>query len=183
MSRPLLSLIVAVAENGVIGRENQLPWHLPNDLKHFKALTLGKPVIMGRKTWESIGRPLPGRTNIVVTRSADWRAEGAVVVHSLEAAIEAGREALEFSASGPGVQAETAPELIVMGGGELYRQALPLADRIYLTRVAAAPEGDAWFPELSPVEWSLESDSPHEADERHAFGYCFQTLQRRLFAS
>lgn len=146
-----LAIIVAAAKNGVIGRNNQLPWHLPQDLKYFKAITLGKPVIMGRKTYESIGKPLPGRTNIVITRNKDWAAaEGVVVTNGFEQAL---LEAQKVQGSGAG----PADEVMVIGGAEIYRSALQFADRVYLTRVDIEPEGDAFFSALDEAEWGLES--------------------------
>ena len=140
-----VALVVAMARNGVIGRDNQLPWHLPEDLKYFKSVTMGKPIVMGRKTCDSIGRPLPGRTNIVITRSTEWQCEGVEVAHSLEQALELAARVAECD----GVD-----ELIVMGGGEIYRQSLPRADRLYITEVDAEVEGDARFPELIESQWS-----------------------------
>lgn len=133
-----LSLIVAVGENGVIGANGKLPWHLPADLKHFKTLTLGKPVIMGRKTFESIGKPLPQRQNIVVSRRSDYVAPGARVVPDLDSALWA---------------AADVDEAMVIGGEALYRAALPLADRIYWTEIHSAPDGDTFFPDFSRSEW------------------------------
>jgi dihydrofolate reductase len=159
-----LSLIAAMAENRVIGHENRLPWHLPADLQHFKAITLGKPVLMGRKTWESIGRPLPGRTNIVITRDAGYVAEGCVVAHSLEEAV---REAGE------------AAEVMVIGGAQLYRQALPLADTLYLTLVHAEFQGDTRFPDWQPKEWRETARIDHAADDRNPHAYSFITLERQ----
>lgn len=142
MERPMeIALVVAVADNGVIGRAGALPWHLPGDLKRFRTRTLGHHVVMGRRTWESIGRPLPGRTNVVVSRDPTLSLPGCTVVASLQAAIELAAAAGER-------------ELFVIGGGELYREALPRADRIYLTRVRAAPDGDAFFPALEPAAWA-----------------------------
>ena len=152
-----------MAENRVIGRANRLPWRLPADLRRFKSVTMGKPVIMGRKTYESIGKPLPGRSNIVVTRDPDYRAPGCQVVHSLEQALEAGAGHAE---------------VMVIGGAELYRQALGRAQRIYLTLVRAEVEGDALFPDIEPQQWrELERES-HRADERNQYDYDFVTLQR-----
>lgn len=146
-----LAIIVAAAKNGVIGRNNQLPWHLPQDLKYFKAVTLGKPVIMGRKTYESIGRPLPGRTNIVITRNKDWvAAEGVIVTNSFEQARLEAQKVLGSAAS-------DFDEAMVIGGAEIYRAALQFADRIYLTRVDVEPEGDAFFEALDEAEWGLKS--------------------------
>jgi dihydrofolate reductase len=147
-----LCLIAALAKNRVIGRDNQLPWHLPADLKHFKALTLGKPIIMGRKTWDSLGRPLPGRLNLVVSRQPGLRLEGAEVFPSLDAAIErADRWARE----------QGVDELMLIGGAQLYGQALSRAERLYLTRVGLEPEGDAWFPEFSEADWRREELDGH----------------------
>ena len=157
-----VSLIVAMDQNRLIGRQGQLPWRLPNDLKHFKALTLGKTVLMGRKTWESLGRPLPQRQNWVLTRDAAFKAEGARVFATLE-------DALREHASG---------ELMVIGGAELYRQTLPLAQTIYLTEVQTQLQGDAWFPPWPRAEWREQAREPHAADERHAYAYSFVTLVR-----
>lgn len=131
-----MSLIVAMTENRVIGVENRLPWNIPEDLKRFKKITSGHPIIMGRKTYESIGRPLPGRTNIVITRQKDYRAEGVIACSSL-------REALDWANRAPG-----SDEIFVIGGGEIFKQALPLTDRIYLTIVEWPFEGDAYFPDF-----------------------------------
>lgn len=158
---PTLSLIVATDAAGLIGRQGQLPWRLPNDLKHFKQLTLGKTVLMGRKTWDSLGRPLPQRENWVLTRDPRFRPEGARVFAGLQEALAA------------------APaELMIIGGGELYRQALPLARVIHLTEVHAALQGDAWFPSFDRSQWRETSRERHEADERHAHAYSFVTLER-----
>jgi len=156
-SSPIISLIVALSKNRAIGVENRLPWHLPEDLKRFRALTRGHPVIMGRKTFESIGRLLPERQNVIVTRQADYRVAGADVVHSLE-------EALRLARADSG-------EIFVIGGGEIYRQALQMADRIYLTWVDVDVEGDAFFP-----EWNTQ-DFVTVANEVHP-GYRFETLER-----
>ncbi len=143
-----IAIIVAAAKNGVIGIENRLPWHLPQDLKYFKSVTMGKPVIMGRKTYESIGRPLPGRANIVVTRDKSWNASAdLVVVHNLQDAIQAA-----IRLAGPSVD-----EVMVIGGAELYREALPMVDKVYLTEVAIEPEGDAFFALPDGRNWELES--------------------------
>jgi dihydrofolate reductase len=159
----IISLIVAMAANRVIGRQNKLPWRLPNDLRRFRALTLGKPVIMGRKTFESIGRPLDGRHNIVVSRNPDYRAEGCTVVHSSEAALAA---------------AGSAAEIFVIGGAELYAQFLPRADRLYLTLVHAQLEGDTYFPPFDQTRWREIEREEHQADGRHAFDYTFLVLER-----
>jgi dihydrofolate reductase len=142
-----IAQVVAVADNGVIGADGDLPWRLPGDLKHFKAVTMGKPIVMGRKTWESLPkRPLPGRPNIVVTRQANFQAEGAEVFTDLQAALAradalAGRSDLED------------PEVSVIGGAEIFRLTLPMTDRLYLTEVHADPEGDTWFPAIDRNEW------------------------------
>jgi dihydrofolate reductase len=160
----MISLVVAAAENGVIGRGGALPWRLSDDLRRFKALTTGKPVVMGRKTFESIGRPLPGRRNIVMTRDDSYQAEGCDVVGSPEAALAAAREA---------------PEVMVIGGAEVYRQFLPLAGRIHLTRVHAAIEGDTFLPAIDPALWTEVSQTRHPADQRNDFDMSFIILERR----
>jgi len=159
-----VSLIVAMAENRVIGLNNQLPWRLSADLQHFKALTMGKPIVMGRKTWESIERPLPGRTNIVVTRDVGYQAEGCVVVHSVDQALEV---------------AEGSDEVMVIGGANLYQQLLDRADRLYLTLVRADIEGDTWFPEFDIEQWQESERESHSRDEKNEFDYEFVTLERR----
>ncbi|GGY02988.1 dihydrofolate reductase [Paludibacterium paludis] len=146
MNRPRLTLVAAMARGRVIGVNNTLPWHLPEDLKHFKATTLGKPVIMGRKTYDSIGRPLPGRRNIVVTRQAEWRRDGVEAAPSLEAAL---------------ALAGDADEVCLIGGAELYRQAIGLADRLALTLIDAGFDGDAFFPEIDPCLWQETSRETH----------------------
>lgn len=161
----VLSLIAALDDGGLIGRNGDLPWRLPNDLKHFKALTLGKTVLMGRKTWDSLGRPLPQRDNWVLTRDAAFHAEGARAFTSLDDALAA------HAANGGG-------ELMVIGGGELYRQTLPRAQRLYLTRVQARLDGDAWFPAFEARDWRETAHEDHAADDRHAYAYRFITLER-----
>jgi dihydrofolate reductase len=158
-----ISLVVAMASNGVIGRDNQLPWHLPADLKHFKQTTMGKPMLMGRKTWESIGRPLPGRTSIVITSDRSYAAAGCIVVHSIDAAMAA---------------ATGQDEVMVIGGADLYRQLLPRADSIYLTRVHEAFDGDTFFPKISNSEWHEVARSDYEADENNPHDYSFIQLER-----
>lgn len=163
----LISFVVAAAENNVIGKDNQLLWNLPNDMKFFKNTTWGMPVVMGRKTYDSMGgKPLAGRTNIVITRQADWQAEGAVTVGNLEQALEAGA-------------ATDAKEVFVIGGGEIFRQALPQARKIYLTRVHTNIDGDAFFPEIRNGEWELLSQLDFPADDKHAYAYSFQVWQRK----
>jgi dihydrofolate reductase len=159
-----ISIIVAADDHGGIGSRGRLPWHLPHDLKRFKALTMGKPIVMGRKTWASIGRPLPGRRNIVISRQTDFDAPGAEVVGSLDAAL---------------AKAGDAPEVCVIGGAEIYRLALPLARRVHLTRVHATVDADAHFPDLDPARWEEVAREDHPADERHAYAYSFVELRRR----
>ena len=160
-----LNIIVAVAENGVIGGSNTLLWHISEDLRRFKQLTTGHPVIMGRKTYLSIGRPLPNRRNIVISRQTDLHIEGCEMFSSLEAAIEACREA-------------GAEQAFVIGGGEVYRQALPLADRIHYTRVFRAYEGDTTFPALDPAEWTLVSEERFDRGEKFEYPYSFEIYER-----
>ncbi|MDT8397294.1 MAG: type 3 dihydrofolate reductase [Pseudomonadales bacterium] len=164
-----LSLVVAMAANRVIGRNNGLPWHLPEDLKYFKRVTLGKPVIMGRVTFESIGRPLPGRTNIVVSRNPAFRAPGVQVVHDL-ATAQALCETL------PGTDGEQ--EAMVIGGAEIYRQALPQADRIYLTEVHAHVVGDACFPDFDRNNWREVAREDFDATDANPHAYSFLVLER-----
>jgi dihydrofolate reductase len=161
----IISLVVAAANNNAIGKDNKLLWHLPNDLKYFKNVTWGMPVIMGRKTYESFGKPLAGRKNIVITRQAKWKAEGTVVVKSLEDAL--------FLVSEMDVK-----EAMVIGGGEIYRMAFEKSRRIYLTRVDAEPEGDTFFPAIDPKIWKLVRQKDHSADEKHQFAYSFQVWEK-----
>ncbi len=162
MSGAPLTLIVAVAENGVIGRDGTLPWRLPEDLKHFRRLTLGNTVLMGRKTFESLGKPLEGRANWVLSRDPAYAPAGARVFAQLD-------DALAQAPQG---------ELLVIGGAELYRQALPLARRLELTRVHAQVEGDTHFPGFDAAQWREAARLDHPADERHAHAYSFITLLR-----
>ena len=157
-----ISIIVAASENGVIGRDNQLLWRLPDDLKRFKQLTLGHPMIMGRKTFESIGKPLPGRTSIIVTRSPEYHAEGTLVVHSLEEGLAVAGEL-------------DTEEAFIIGGGEIYRQALEndSVDQIYLTLVHADNEGDTFFEFPDEEKWQQTASELHPADERHAVAFSF----------
>jgi dihydrofolate reductase len=160
---PRIALIAALANNRVIGFQNRLPWHLPADLKHFKVLTLDKPILMGRKTWESLPGPLPRRTPIVVSANTTYRANACILVPSVEEGIRAARGA---------------QELMVVGGATLYRQLLPRAVRMYLTLVQADVQGDAWFPEWEPDDWRETAREGHPADERNAFACSFVTLER-----
>ncbi|AKD05282.1 dihydrofolate reductase [Pontibacter korlensis] len=161
----MIAIVVAAAENNVIGKDNDLIWYLPADLKHFKKLTMGHPMIMGRKTYEAIGKPLPGRTSIVVTSQEDYKADGCVVVHSLEAAFAKAKELDEH--------------VSVIGGANVYEQALPFVDTLYFTRVHHAFEGDAFFPELSEEEWQVVEQEYHEPDERNEYSYTFMTLKKK----
>ena len=158
-----VAIIVAADERGGIGRDGGLPWHLPEDLKRFKALTMGKPMVMGRRTWDSIGRPLPGRRSMVVSRRSGLALDGAEVYGSLEAALEA---------------AADAPETCVIGGAEIYRQALPRAAVVHLTRVHALVDADTFLPLLDAGEWEEVAREDRPADDRHAHAYSFLTLRR-----
>lgn len=155
--------MVAVARNGVIGRDNGLPWHLPEDLRHFKSVTAGKPMLMGRKTFAAIGHPLPGRLNVVLTRDRAWHAAGVCVVHSLPEAVSAIGDA---------------PELAGIGGAEIFRMLIPLAGRIYLTRIEADVPGDTWFPAVDLADWHETARRTHGADERNRYEMTFITLER-----
>jgi dihydrofolate reductase len=161
---PLVSIVVATDERGGIGQAGGLPWHLPDDLKRFKQLTLGKPIVMGRKTWESIGRPLPGRHNIVISRQPGLRLDGATVVDSLPGALQA---------------AGDAAEICIIGGAEIYRQALPLTDVVHLALVHATLAADTYLPLFAAAEWEEVAREEHPADARHAHAFSFVTLQRR----
>lgn len=161
-----LSIVVAVADNGVIGIDNRLPWRLPADLQHFKRLTMGKPILMGRKTHESIGRPLPGRDNIVLSRQPGYRADGCHVVGSLDEAIQL-------------VAADGGREIMVIGGAALYAQALPRAQRIYRTRVVGDFEGDTRLPDLPADGWEIIASERRPADEANPHDCVFETLVRK----
>ena len=162
-----VSMIVAMGKNRVIGAKGAIPWRLPNELQLFKRVTMGHHIIMGRKTWESIGRLLPGRTSIIVTRQKDYAVPGALVADSLPAAVKASGDDTE---------------IFVIGGGELYREALPIADRIYLTTVDAEPDGDTRMPEFNRNDWHEVSSESFAADDRHAYAYRFSVLERRSAA-
>lgn len=164
----LLSLIVAHAHGRVIGRDNQIPWHMPRDLRHFRRITLGKPIIMGRKTFESIGRPLPRRTNIMLTRQTDFTPEGVLVAHTPAEALALARANLT----------ETA-EVVVIGGTAVYHTFLPHADRIYLTLIEADIPGDAYFPELNMNEWQAHGRESHPADPQNPYPHQFITYHRQ----
>lgn len=164
-----LSLIAALAENGVIGRDNKLPWHLPNDLKYFRAVTIGKPVIMGRRTWESLGRPLPGRTNIVITRQPAYEATGARVVATLDEAIRLAESVALIDGQ---------DECVVIGGAEIYALALPRCDRLYLTEVHATVDGDAYFPAFDRARWREHARERFAAEGPNPFDYSFVVYER-----
>ena len=159
----MVSIIVAADENNVIGKDNGLIWHLPDDLKFFKEKTNGHAIIMGRRTFESVGRPLPNRTNIVITRDKNFNPEGCVIVNSLEAALEI--------ASGD-------DEPFIVGGEQIYRLALPFTDRVYLTRVHHSFEGDRYFPELG-AEWKTVEKTEHGIDDKHAYSFTFISYEKR----
>ena len=160
-----VTLIVAADRRGVIGRDGGLPWHLPDDLKRFKARTMGKPIVMGRRTWDSIGKPLPGRHNIVITRQPSLVIDGATVVDSLDAALRA---------------AGAVPEVCVIGGAEIFRLALPAATTVELTAVEADVGGDTFLPALDAADWVETSREAHPADARHDYPFTFVTLRRRV---
>lgn len=159
----VISIIAAVSENGVIGKDNALPWNLPADLKHFKGLTIEKPVIMGLKTFKAIGKPLPNRTNIVLSKEK-VEIPGCTVVHSIEEALQA---------------AGNAEEVMIIGGGSVYAQFLPKADRMYLTKVHAEVEGDTYFPEFNQDDWKETAREEHEKEEQHPYSFNFITLERK----
>lgn len=156
----MIALIACMDRNRLIGRGNQIPWHLPNDLKFFKQTTMGHTVVMGRKTFESIGKPLPGRHNIVLTRDRNYRAEGVEIVHSLEEVLE--RE----------------EDMFIIGGAHIYEQFMPYADKLYITRIDAEFEGDAYFPEID-TSWQLIESQPGITDEQNPYSYTFNTYQRK----
>ncbi len=160
----IISIIAAMGNKQVIGIDNKLPWKLPADMKFFRTKTMGKPVIMGRKTYESIGKPLPGRTNIIITRDSGFHAQGCIVTHSLEEALQ---------------QAKTAKEAMIIGGASLYKQALPLAQRFYLTKVHADFAGDSYFPEFDPQEWITTERTDHNSDEDNEYDYSFIVMDKK----
>ena len=167
-----ISLLVASSTNRTIGRDGDLPWRLSADLKRFKRLTMGHPILMGRKTLESIGRLLPGRQTIVLTRNSEFEFPGAIVVTSWDAALAKAAESLET------MKTAGEPELFVVGGAEIYRLALPFTDRLYLTRVHAEIEGDTFFPELDDAQWHVVEEEKHTADAKNEYDYSFVTLDR-----
>jgi len=165
-----ISLLVSITENNVIGKENKLLFHLPKDLRHFKNTTWGTVIIMGRKTFDSIGKPLPGRTNIVITSNSTWQATGIVIASGLE-------DALQKAA------ATNCKEIFIVGGGEIYRQSMDLADTIYLTRVHAELEGDTFFPVIEETNWQLVDNEDFAVDEKHAYSFSIQVWKRKTAAS
>lgn len=157
----MISLIVATGENNVIGLNNKMPWHLPADLAYFKRVTTGHAIVMGRKTFESIGRPLPKRTNIILTRDKNFQATDCHIIHSVEAALELSKQ----------------DQLFIIGGAEIYKQFLPHADKIYLTHIHQNFEGDTFFPKLTD-EWKLVSTEKHDPDEKNQYEYEFRKYER-----
>lgn len=162
----IVSAIVATAKNGVIGKDNNIPWYLSADLKYFKRTTLNHHIIMGRKSFQSIGRPLPKRTNVIITRNPFFVASNCLVVSSIEEALNLAQD-----------NGET--EAFIIGGGQIYAQSMPYWDKLYLTEVDVEPEGDVFFPEIDPVEWQLVSAEPHEADEKNDHDYVFKVFERK----
>ena len=162
----IISLVAAVSENDVIGKDNKLLWNLPNDMKFFKNITWAMPVIMGRKTYEALGKPLGGRKNIVITRSTDFHPDNVIVVSSLDAALKAAADT-------------DAKEAFITGGGEIYKEAMPLADKLVVTRVHGTFEGDTYFPKIDEHEWEITSHLDFPVDEKHAYAYSFQFWKRR----
>lgn len=159
----MISMIVAIAENRAIGKDNKLLWNLPADLQYFKRMTMGKPILMGRKTYESIGRPLPGRVNVVLSSDTNYSPEGVTVVHSIADALSV---AAEFE------------EIVIIGGASFYQQMLPLTERLYITQVHQAFEADTFFPEINDLEWDKLTEEPHQADDKNAIDYTFESYQR-----
>jgi dihydrofolate reductase len=163
-----ISLIVAASTNNAIGKNNQLLWHLPNDLKFFKNTTWGMPVIMGRKTFESVNKPLPGRFNIIITRQADWNAAGVIVAKNLNEALQKAAET-------------NCKECFIIGGGEIYKESFTMADKIYLTRVhTEIADADTYFPAIDEKDWEKISNEDFEADASHAYAYSFQIWKRKI---
>jgi len=160
----MITIVVAVGKNNEIGKGNQLLWHLPKDLKHFKEITNGYPVVMGRKTYDSIGKPLPNRTNIIVTRKTDWFEEGILIVNTLK---EASKHAKKIN-----------EKVFVIGGGDIYKQCMEVADRIELTRVDGEFDADVFFPEINEKEWEIVEEECIEKDEKNDYDFCFQTFER-----
>jgi len=160
----MTTIVVAMGEKNGIGFENRLLWHLPKDLKHFKEITSGHPVIMGRKTYESIGKPLPNRTNIVVSRKTDWFGEGILIVGSIKEAVKFAKKIDE--------------EIFIIGGGKIYEQTMEIADRLEVTLVKAELEADTYFPKIDPKVWKKTDETCHEKDEKNPYDFCFQTYEK-----
>jgi len=169
-----IALIVALARNGVIGKDNRMPWHLPGDLKYFKRVTLNKPVIMGRNTYESIGKPLPQRTNFIVSRNPDYKVAGAVVVPSLEAALQTVADLYHT------IEAPDDSEVMIIGGAQIYAGALPLAQRLYVTEVQAEPQGDTFFPDFDRSAWRELTREAHPATADNPYPYDFVVLEKAV---
>ncbi|HVW90979.1 MAG TPA: dihydrofolate reductase [Devosia sp.] len=165
-----LAMIAAVAENGVIGAGSRIPWRIPSDMAHFKRVTMGKPIIMGRRQFEIFNRPLPGRTNLVVSRQPGYQPEGVIVINDLMAAIDHAKTIAE---------AEGADEAVVIGGGEIYAEAMPLADRLYISHVALRPEGDVFFPAIDPAVWKVVAEPAVEPSPKDEAGYAVRVYERR----
>lgn len=161
----MISLMLAMDENRLIGKDNQLPWHLPADLRYFKNVTMGHPIVMGRKTFESVGRVLPGRENIIVTRKANFKAEGVTILHSID-------EVKQFADS-------TKEEVFVIGGAEIFKEILPVTDRLYITEIHHEFKGDTYFPEVNPDEWVQRSVTPGVVDEKNRYPHDFVVLERK----
>jgi len=162
----IISIIVAVAENGVIGHNNKLIWHLPEDLKNFKRITSGHHIIMGRKTFESIGKPLPNRENIIITGNRDYHHDGCIVVHSLSQAVDVAR-------------AQNDSEVFIIGGGRIYRETLPVADKLYFTEVKASFNGDTAFPDFNRDEWIVTQRADYKIDEKHKYPFSMLEMKRK----
>lgn len=160
----MTTIVVAMGEKNGIGFENRLLWHLPKDLKHFKEITSGHPVIMGRKTYESIGKPLPNRTNIVVSRKTDWFEEGILIVGSIKEAVKFAKKIDE--------------EIFIIGGGKIYEQTMEITDRLEVTLVKAELEADTYFPKIDPKVWKKTDETCHEKDEKNPYDFCFQTYEK-----
>lgn len=160
-----IAMVVAASTNNVIGEDNQLVWNLPNDMKFFKNITWGFPVIMGRKSYEAIDKPLPGRTNIVITRQKDWQRDTVITVSNIEEALQKARET-------------NSKKIYIIGGGEIYKQSMDIADSIFITRVHAVVEGDAYFPVIDETKWKLVSNEDFPTDEKHAYAYSFQVWEK-----
>jgi len=165
-----VAMIAGVARNGVIGANGSIPWKIPSDMAFFKATTMGKPIIMGRKQYESVGRPLPGRTNLVVTRQSGYQPDGVIVISSLEAALD---HAQTIAA------ADRADEVMIIGGGEIYAQAMPVADRLYISHIDLAPEGDVVFPPIDPAKWLVFAEPEVQSSERDTASYRVRVYHRR----